>query len=216
MAMAKMKKTIQGGANSKLQQVDSVTPHKVLHDKQRTNNSNTSDFVHSYIPFLPNMKTSALLVAATVASASAFAPAPQGQSSTALNESLFKTISNMDLFAPKKDQNAYGARKSKGVATSAKLSDRSYVPAGLTKAQYEQIRADADKKKAANYDRNVKKAGVFTDYTAFYTKRGTDEGGSWMKAPNRGHDMAKTKYDWSGETNQAPQYTGVGKIFGKK
>ena len=161
------------------------------------------------------MKTSAFFVAATVASASAFAPAPQGQSSTALNESFFKTIADMDLFAPNKDQNNYGARGKKGVKTGT-LSSRSYVPAGLTKAQYEKIRADEDKAKAANYDRNVKKAGVFTDYTAFYTKRGTDEGGAWMKQPNRGHDMAKTKYDWSGETNQAPAYTGVGAIFGKK
>jgi len=154
------------------------------------------------------MKISALFVAATVASASAFAPAPQGQSSTALNESLFKTISNMDLFAPKKDQNTYGARAKKNVGTG-QLTDKSYVPSGLTKAQYEKIRSEADKKKASNYERNVKKAGVFQDYTAFYTKRGSDENGSWMKLPNRGHDMAKTKYDWSGETNQAPQYTGV-------
>lgn len=31
-------------------------------------------------------------------------------------------------------------------------------------------------------------------------KRGSDENGSWLKLPNLGHDMAKTKYDWSGET----------------
>jgi len=38
-----------------------------------------------------------------------------------------------------------------------------------------------------------------------------------MKLPNRGHDMAKTKYDWSGETDQAPAYTGLSKgIFGGK
>ena len=155
------------------------------------------------------MKTSAFFVAATVASASAFAPAPQGQSSTALNESIFQKISDMDLFAPKKDQNTYGARSKKNVKTGT-LSSRSYVPSGLTKAQYEKIRADADKKKAANYERNVKKAGIFQDYTAFYTKRGSDEGGAWLKLPNRGHEMAKTKYDWSGETDgETPMYTGV-------
>ena len=55
----------------------------------------------------------------------------------------------------------------------------------------------------------MKKAGVFQDYTEFYMKRGSDENGSWMKLPNRGHDMAKTKYDWSGEKNDAPGYTGV-------
>jgi hypothetical protein len=40
---------------------------------------------------------------------------------------------------------------------------------------------------------------VFEDYTEFYTKRGTAVAGSWMKLPNLGHRMAKTKYDWSGE-----------------
>merc|ERR1711957_689640 len=61
------------------------------------------------------------------------------------------------------------------------------------------------KKKAANYQRNVKKAGVFEDYTEFYTERGTNENGGWMKLPNGGHRMAKTKYDWSpSEDNPIP------------
>ena len=144
------------------------------------------------------MKTSALLIAATVASASAFAPAPKAPQSTQLNESLFKKISNMDLWAPVADSNDYGARGKKNIKTGS-LTERSYVPSGLTKAQYEKIRADGDAKKAANYQRNVKKAGVFIDYTDFYLKRGTKEGGDWMKLPNLGHRMAKTKYDWSGE-----------------
>lgn len=155
------------------------------------------------------MKASTILVAAaTVASASAFAPAPKAPVSTELNESFFSKISNMDMWAPIADSNNYGARGKKNLG-AAKLSDRSYVPAGLTKAQYEKIRADEDAKKNANYQRNVKKAGVFQDYTAFYMKRGSDEGGSWLNLPNRGHDMAKTKYDWSGETDQAPGYTGI-------
>ena len=40
------------------------------------------------------------------------------------------------------------------------------MPSGLTKAQYEKIRSDQVSKKAANYDRNVKKAFKFQDYTA--------------------------------------------------
>ena len=147
------------------------------------------------------MKVTAILIAASVASASAFVPSngrATSAPSTQLNESLFKKISNMDLWAPVADSNDYGARANKKIVTG-KLTDRSYVPAGLTKAQYEKIRADADKKKAANYQKNVAKAGVFIDYTDFYLKRGTAENGSWMKLPNLGHRMAKTKYDWSGE-----------------
>ena len=145
------------------------------------------------------MKVTALFLAATLATASAFVPAtPATTSTTQLNESLFQKIANLDLWAPVADSNNYGARAKKAVKTGT-LTDRSYVPTGLTKAQYEKIRADADKKKAANYQRNVAKAGVFEDYTEFYVKRGTDVGGNWMKLPNLGHRMAKTKYDWSGE-----------------
>ena len=156
------------------------------------------------------MKTSSVLaIAATLSTASAFAPAQQATKSTALNESLFKKISNMDLWADVSDSNDYGARAGKASTGTGKLSDRAYIPAGLTKAQYEKIRSDENSKKANNYQKNVAKAGVFQDYTKFYMKRGSDENGSWMKLPNRGHDMAKTKYDWPGETNQAPKYTGL-------
>ena len=147
------------------------------------------------------MKVSALLIAASVATASAFVPSTGKVSvpSTQLNESIFKKISNMDLWAPVADSNDYGARSKKKIVTG-QLTDKSYVPAGLTKAQSEKIRAEADKKKAANYQKNVAKAGVFIDYTDFYLKRGTDVNGSWMKLPNLGHRMAKTKFDWSGQT----------------
>ena len=111
------------------------------------------------------MKVTALLIAASVASTSAFAPQPQTKASTQLNESFFQKISNMDLFEPNKDQNDYGARSKKGSTGVAKLNDNSYVPFGLTKAQYEKIRSDEVAKKAANYDRNVKKAFKFQDYT---------------------------------------------------
>ena len=163
------------------------------------------------------MKTSALLIAASVASASAFVPAAKAPQSTQLN-GLFKTISDMDLWAPVADSNDYGARSKKNIKTGA-LTDKSYVPTGLTKAQYEAIRSGADKKKEANYAKNVAKAGKFIDFTDWYKQRGTGEGGSWLKAPNLGHRMAKTKYDWSGETEgETPMYTGVRaqSFFGKK
>ena len=165
------------------------------------------------------MKASALIIAATVASAGAFAPSQQTpRQSTQLYKSIFQVVSDMDLFAPKKDQNDYGARNKKKLGTG-KLSDNSYVPAGLTKAQYEKIRAGEAKKKADNYQRNVNKAGVFQDYTEFYIKRGTDTANDWYKSVTGGHDMAKTKYDWSGQSNDAPLWAkeaGKGKGKGKK
>jgi len=84
--------------------------------------------------------------------------------------------------------------------TVGKLGSKSYIPDGLSKAQYEKLRAKEDAAKDANYKRNVKKAGVFQDYTEFYIKRGTDVTDNWIKSVTRGHDMAKTKYDWSGQT----------------
>lgn len=62
------------------------------------------------------MKTSVALTLACVASASAFAPqqAPVRQT-TELN-ALFNKIFDMDLFAPKADQNDYGARNKKTVS----------------------------------------------------------------------------------------------------
>ena len=72
----------------------------------------------------------------------------------------FSTISNMDRWAPVKDSNNYGGCSKKNMKTGKTTND-SYIPSGLTKAQYEKIRSDTDKKKAANYQRNVAKAGMF-------------------------------------------------------
>jgi len=141
-----------------------------------------------------------------LASASAFAPTSQGRSTTSLaaeKKSFFKTVFEMDLFAPKADQNDYGARNKKNLG-SGSLGANSYVPAGLTKAEYEAIRKGDDKKKADNYARNVAKAGKFLDYTQFYLDRGTDVNENWAKNKNTlGHRMAKTKYDWSGKQNES-------------
>jgi len=153
---------------------------------------------------------------ALLASAVAFAPTTTTRYSTSLNESIFSKIANMDLWAPVSDSNEYGARGKKNLQ-QGKITDKSYVPAGLTAKQYAAIRDGESKKKAANYQRNVKKAGVFTDYTDFYIKRGTDTSEAWAKSVTKGHDMAKTKYDWSGLSDKPLWATkGKGKGKGKK
>jgi hypothetical protein len=82
-----------------------------------------------------------------------------------------------------------------------------------TAAEYAKVRARDEKKKSENYQKNVQKAFKFEDFTQFYLKRGTSEGGSWLKAPALGHRMAKTKYDYSGskiEDNKLPEAFKVG------
>lgn len=118
----------------------------------------------------------------------------------------------MDLFAPKADQNTYGARNKKDLRLG-KITNKSYVPAGLTAKQYDEIRKGQQKKKKDNYERNVAKAGVFEDYTDFYIKRGTDLSQDWAKNKNTlGHRFAKTKYDWSGTVGESFQKSGAGKV----
>ncbi|KAL3935869.1 MAG: hypothetical protein SGBAC_008694 [Bacillariaceae sp.] len=141
--------------------------------------------------------------------AASFAPSQVGRASTA-QSALFDDIFAMDLFAPKKDQNDYGARKKKGI-TTGKIGSGSYVPAGLSAAEYQKVRDADSKKKEANYQRNVKKAGVFEDYTEFYLKRGTDNSQKWKKSATLGHRMAKLKYD---DLSEGKKYDGG--LFGKK
>merc|ERR1711862_993689 len=117
----------------------------------------------------------------------------QPKTNFALN-GIFERIAGMDLFAPDTAVNTYGARDRKKLATG-KITDKSYVPAGLTAEQYAKIRG-ADAKK---------KAGVFGDYTEFYKQRGTDTNESWSKSVTKGHRMAKTKYDWSGSQDNPEQ-----------
>ena len=68
------------------------------------------------------MKSTVAVTVACLASASAFAPSTDGRVCTSLaaakegKKSLFKTISEMDLFAPNKDVNDYGARNTKSVS----------------------------------------------------------------------------------------------------
>jgi len=97
------------------------------------------------------------------------------------------------------------------------LGDNSYIPAGLTKQQYEAIRKKEAQKKEENYKKNVAKAGKFTDFTEWYAKRGTDLSGAWTKSVTKGHTMVKTKYDYSGKQDaQKPLDQAKGSIFGKR
>lgn len=100
---------------------------------------------------------------------------------------------------------------------SGSIGSSSYVPAGLSAAEYAKIRAQDEKKKDASYKKNVAKAGKYQDFTKFYLARGTSEGGSWLKAPARGHTMVKTKYDFSGQKADAKIPEAFkGTVFGKK
>lgn len=89
----------------------------------------------------------------------------------------------------------------------------------MSASEYAKIRATDEAKKQANYERNVKKAGKFIDFTDFYLKRGTEEGGKWLKDPTRGHRMAKMKYDYAGKVlSDQKKYDGANSFinFGKK
>ena len=134
------------------------------------------------------MKYTAAASIALLASASAFAPAPSSGRVSVAREALADKIFGLDLFEPNKDQNDYGARAKKNIKVGS-LGANSYVPAGLTKAEYEKIRAAEAKKKEENYQRNVKKAGVFTDFTEWYAKRGTELGGDWKKKVTLGRKL---------------------------
>ena len=122
----------------------------------------------------------------------------------------------MDLFTPVADQNDYGARNKKGLKQGS-ITGGSYVPAGLSAEEYKKVRAADAAKASANYEKNVKKAFKYTDFTDFYLKRGTSEGGSWLKSAGRGHTFAKTKYDYSGASDDTKGWgDAIGSIFGKK
>jgi len=130
---------------------------------------------------------------------------------TQKKQSIFDRVSNMDLYAPVANQNDYGARSGKKLA-QGKLSQRSYVPSGMSKAQYEKIRCKDKKKKDENYAYNVKKGGKFNLFYEFYIKRGTDKNGDWKDVTNK-HTMAKTKYDWQGDDDMGGFGSSAGRNF---
>jgi len=98
------------------------------------------------------------------------------------------------------------------------LGSSSYIPAGLSKSEYEAIRKKDAAKASSNYQKNVAKAGKFLPYDDFYLQRGTDLSGGWKKTVTLGHRMAKTAFDWSGEKDETKKFEAVKapSIFGKK
>jgi hypothetical protein len=87
----------------------------------------------------------------------------------------------------------------------------------LTAAEYAKIRAEDEQKKKSNYQKNVAKAFKFGNLDDFYKSRGTEVNGSWLKKPALGHNMVKTKYDYSGEKAEAKIPEAFkGSVFGKK
>merc|ERR1712232_597831 len=112
-----------------------------------------------------------------------------------------KAVLDLDLWAPVKDSNNYGARRSKNLSVG-KLGAKSYVPAGMSKEAYEKIRSKESRAKQERYNKFAAKEGIFQDYTEFYKARGTDKNMSWRSVTN-GHRFAKTKYDWQGDGDMA-------------
>ncbi|KAI2501245.1 hypothetical protein MHU86_13189 [Fragilaria crotonensis] len=153
------------------------------------------------------MKVITLFVA-SLATAAAFAPAQNGRVQSVLSaekKPFFSQIFDLDLFAPVATQNDYGARTKKNVQIG-KITEKSYIPAGLSAAEYQKIREAEKKKKDSIYQKNVAKAGKFQDFTKFYIQRGTDTDDKWVKSVTRGHTMAKTKYDFSGAKDENKKF----------
>jgi len=55
--------------------------------------------------------------------------------------------------------------------------------------------------KEKKYLDKKKNAFQYTDFTEWYTKRGTELAQAWKKSVTLGHTMVKTKYDWEGVTD---------------
>lgn len=158
------------------------------------------------------MKYTGALTLGLVASTAAFAPSSSNGRVSTARDALADRIFGMDLFD--KENNKYGAREKKEKTKLGSLGSNSYIPAGLTKEQYEKIRAQEAAKKAENYKKNVAKAFKYTDFTEWYAKRGTELAQGWKKSVTLGHTMAKTKYDWSGVEDAKKFESTKGSIFG--
>lgn len=89
----------------------------------------------------------------------------------------------------------------------AKLGSNSYVPDGLTAAQYENIRQKEAAAADSSYSKWVAKAGKFMTLDTFTAARENSKGDKFTKDPTRGHRMAKLKYGpgdekkWDGTLN---------------
>jgi len=110
-------------------------------------------------------------------------------------------IFEMDLWKPVSKSNEYGARRGKDIR-QGKLAKNSYVPAGMSKAEYEKIRTTESRKKTDRYNKYAAVGEEYGDFQDFYAQRGTDSNAQWRGTTN-GHTMCKTKYDWQGDGDLA-------------
>jgi len=125
---------------------------------------------------------------------------------TTVSQAVFE----MDLYNPVKTQNDYGARRKKNI-TTGKLSKNSYVPAGMTQEQYAKMRTGEAKAKKDRYNKYVAAGDEYNLFFDFYKNRGTDKNSNWRSDTN-GHTMAKTKYDWDGDSDIAGGGNGQGNM----
>jgi len=114
------------------------------------------------------------------------------------NTKIAQRIFGMDLWAPISKSNDFGARTGKKLQAAA-LGRNSYVPEGLSKADYMKVRNNDDQKKKKQYSKVMSKVGSSTSFYSWYKSRGTDKGDKWLDADGRGHAFAKTKYNWGAE-----------------
>merc|ERR1712238_256439 len=113
---------------------------------------------------------------------------------------IFDAISDMDLWAPDKDANTYGARKKKKLGIGDIKAGKSYVPDGLTAAQYQELRKKQETSKKDNYQRNMSKRNTHGKYYEFYKERGTDLNANWAKS--MGPDIPLRKRNMIGKVSK--------------
>jgi hypothetical protein len=104
-----------------------------------------------------------------------------------------------------KESLKFGARAKKNLKTG-KIGARSYVPSGLSPAQYKAMRDEERADREKKYKEKSAKAFKFLEFNKFYQKRGTNLDGPWVKDPTKGHRMAKFKYDFSGKKDESKKF----------
>jgi len=176
------------------------------------------------------MKSSILILAASLSSVLGFVPpqpalkiyttqleAKKVAPKVAEKKTIFRRINEMDLYAPFKTKNEFGARSKKDLRVGKIDAKKSYIPSGMNAAQYTAMRNKEQSNKDARYAKA--KANTFTVFTDWYIKRGTDVSDNWRETLLKGHTMVKTKYDWqadAAESFKKPQKAAAKKVKGKK
>merc|ERR1711865_372770 len=127
-----------------------------------------------------------------------FAPVAPSSTTTALQGSLFDGIAGMDLYAPKKDQNEYGARKKKKLSVGKIQAGKSYVPDGLT-AKHTKVSVPNNRRRRNRITPATLRRRVCLKITPTFTRSVVPISQDWAKNKNTlGHRFAKTKFDWAG------------------